>query len=77
MSFKKKGKITVREAFKSAYDSQPDIFYMSFLIERAKALIGNSWKREESITRRGRELRDDHVINYKCINPEESKYQKL
>jgi len=69
--------MTVREATKEAYGEMATEFSILKIISRTRELTERPYLTDGTITRRLRELREDHLINYDVIDNRKSKYKKV
>jgi len=69
--------MTIREAVKEAFDKMPVEFSIIKFIDLVRIIRKSPYLTDGSITRRLRELRSDESINYKVVNTQKAKYQKI
>lgn len=75
--FKVKGRISIIDATRKAYDEMPGTFYGSQIHSRVCRLTLRPGVFPDSVIRKMRLLRMRHEIDFKCVDQVESKYQKI
>lgn len=68
--------MTVKDATRTAFDQMPDTFHILQLCRKVKAITGRDNLMDGTITRKLRELREDHAIRYEVVEKAHSMYSK-
>ena len=68
--------MTVKEATKIAFSQMPDTFHILQLCRKVKAITHRPDLMDGTITRKLRELREDHTIRYEVVEKQTSLYAK-
>jgi hypothetical protein len=69
--------MTNKKIILNAYNSMPLGFYGIKLINKVTAKIGKPYRYGDTVLRVLRQLRNEGIINYICLNKQDSFYKKI